>query len=53
LVAGAALAGIVWKFFDKVEGVLTDQTKFEIAVWLVGMDEVVLVFWTEKKVFLR
>jgi hypothetical protein len=38
LVAGAALAGIVWKFFDKVEGVLTDQTKFQIAVWLVGIE---------------
>ena len=36
LVAGAALAGIVWKFFERVEAVLTDQTKFEIAVWLVG-----------------
>jgi len=35
--AGAALAGIVWKFFERVEAVLTDQTKFEIAVWLVGM----------------
>jgi len=34
LVAGAALAGIVWKFFDKVEGVLTDRTKHEIARWL-------------------
>jgi hypothetical protein len=30
------LAGIVWKFFEKVEAVLTDKTKFEIAVWLVG-----------------
>jgi hypothetical protein len=37
LVAGGVLAGIVWKFFDKVEAVLTDQTKFEIAVWLVGV----------------
>jgi hypothetical protein len=37
LVAGATLAGIVWKFFDKIEGVLSDQTKFEIAVWLVGV----------------
>jgi hypothetical protein len=37
LVAGAALAGIVWKFFERVEGVLTDQTKFGIAVWLVGV----------------
>src|ERR1035437_9782640 len=37
MVAGAALAGIVWKFFERVEAVLTDQTKFEIAVWLVGV----------------
>src|ERR1700721_2657311 len=35
LVAGAALAGIVWKFFERVEAVLTDQTKLEIAVWLL------------------
>jgi hypothetical protein len=35
LVAGAALAGIVWKFFERVEAVLTDETKFEIAVWLL------------------
>lgn len=34
LVAGAALAGIVWKFFERVEAVLTDQTKHEIARWL-------------------
>jgi|SRR5580704_6428623 hypothetical protein len=37
LAAGTVLAGIVWKFFDRVEVVLTDQTKFEIAVWLVGV----------------
>ena len=37
LAAGAVLAGIVWKFFERVESVLTDQTKFEIAVWLVGV----------------
>src|SRR6266849_3926469 len=37
LVAGGVLAGIVWKFFERVEAVLTDQTKFEIAVWLVGV----------------
>src|SRR5579862_9116840 len=37
LVAGATLAGIVWKFFERVEAVLTDQTKFEIAVWLVDL----------------
>jgi hypothetical protein len=34
LVAGAALAGIVWKFFEKVEAVLTDSTRHEIARWL-------------------
>jgi hypothetical protein len=28
LAAGAALGGIVWKFFERVEAVLTDQTKF-------------------------
>ena len=38
LAAGAALAGIVWKFFERVEGVLSDQTKFEIAVWLLGVE---------------
>ena len=37
LAAGAVLAGIVWKFFERVEAVLTDQTKMEIAVWLVGV----------------
>lgn len=36
LAAGGVLAGIVWKFFERVEAVLTDQTKLEIAVWLVG-----------------
>jgi hypothetical protein len=36
IAAGGALAGIVWKFFERVETVLTDQTKFEFAVWLVG-----------------
>jgi hypothetical protein len=33
--AGGVLAGIVWKFFERVEAVLTDQTKLEIAVWLL------------------
>jgi hypothetical protein len=37
LAAGGVLAGIVWKAFERVEAVLTDQTKFEIAVWLVGV----------------
>jgi hypothetical protein len=32
--AGGVLAGIVWKFFRRVEGVLTDATKHEIARWL-------------------
>jgi hypothetical protein len=37
LAAGGVLAGIVWKFFERVEAVLTDQTKLEIAVWLLGV----------------
>lgn len=35
LAAGAVLAGIVWKFFEQVEAVLTNDTKLEIAVWLL------------------
>jgi hypothetical protein len=35
LAAGGVLAGIVWKFFERVEAVLTDNTKLEIAVWLL------------------
>jgi hypothetical protein len=34
LAAGGVLAGIVWKFFERVEAVLTDQTKSEIARWI-------------------
>jgi hypothetical protein len=34
LAAGGVLAGIVWKFFERVEAVLTDQAKKEIAHWL-------------------
>jgi hypothetical protein len=30
LVAGGVLAGIVWKFFERVESVLKDDTKLEI-----------------------
>jgi hypothetical protein len=37
LAAGGVLAGIVWKFFERVETVLTDDTKLEIAVWLLGV----------------
>src|SRR4051812_21390386 len=36
LAAGGVLAGVVWKFFERVEAVLTDHTKLEIAVWLLG-----------------
>jgi hypothetical protein len=36
LVAGGVLAGIVWKFFERVEAVLNENTKLEIAVWLLG-----------------
>ena len=37
LAAGGVLAGSVWKFFERVESVLEETTKFEIAVWLVGV----------------
>ena len=32
------LAGGVWKFFTFIEGLLTENSKFEIAVWLVGVN---------------
>lgn len=38
LAAGGVLAGIVWKSFERVEAVLNDTTKLEIAVWLVGVN---------------
>ena len=38
LTAGGVLAGLVWKCFERVEAVLTDTTKFEIAVWLVNIN---------------
>src|SRR5229473_3248256 len=37
LVAGGVLAGIVLKFFERVEAVLNEDTKLEIAVWLLGV----------------
>src|ERR1700677_1973595 len=37
LAAGGVLAGIVWKFFERVEAVLTENTKLEIALWLLGV----------------
>ena len=57
LAAGAALAGIVWKFFERVEAVLTDHTKLEIAVWLLDRKKLSPAFqnWPETfaKVFDR
>jgi hypothetical protein len=35
LAAGGVLAGIVWQFFEWVESVLNENTKLEIAVWLL------------------
>jgi len=37
LAAGGVLAGIVWKFFERVESVLKDDPKLEIAIWLLGV----------------
>src|ERR1017187_8123109 len=37
LAAGVVLFGVVWGFFKGVESVLNDDTKLEIAVWLVGV----------------
>src|SRR6266702_3028942 len=38
LAAGGVLAGVVWKFFERVESLLTENTKLEIAVWLIGVN---------------
>jgi hypothetical protein len=35
--AGAAIAGVIWKSFDRVDGVLKDETKRDISVWLCGV----------------
>jgi len=35
--AGVVLFGAVWAFFKGVESVLADDTKLEIAVWLLGV----------------
>jgi hypothetical protein len=37
LLAGVVLAGIVWKCFEKIEAVLSDDTKLGIAVWLLDL----------------
>ena len=48
LIAGAALAGIVWKFFERVESVLNEDTKLEIAMWLLGVKtEQTVEHWPE------
>ena len=36
--AGLALAGMVWKFSGVIESLLTEQSKFEIAVWMVSVE---------------
>jgi ligand-binding SRPBCC domain-containing protein len=36
--AGSVPAGIVWKFFERVEAVLNDETKLKIAMWLLGVE---------------
>lgn len=38
LAAGAVIFGVVSKFFEKVDNGLADTTKFEIALWLVGVN---------------
>src|SRR5437867_9613276 len=35
--AGGVLAGIVWKFFEQVEGLLRENTRLEIAGWLMDI----------------
>jgi hypothetical protein len=44
IAAGPVLGGIVWKFFERVEAVLTDDTKLEIGVWLLDRK---LMCWIE------
>jgi len=55
MVAGSVLAGIVWKFFERIEAILTEQTKLEIANWLRGVKTADHVPWPETfaKVFDR
>jgi hypothetical protein len=35
-VSAGVIAGIVWKGFDMAESILNDDTKLEIAIWLLG-----------------
>lgn len=36
--AGGALAGLVVKIFERVESLLTESSRFEISIWLVGLN---------------
>lgn len=36
LIVGLGVTGLVWKVFERVEGVLTEDTKLEIGLWLLG-----------------
>jgi hypothetical protein len=37
-VSGGVLAGVVWKLSERIESLLTDTTKLELAVWLRGVN---------------
>lgn len=37
LIAGSALAVIVWRLFEKIENLLNDATNHEISAWLLGL----------------
>src|SRR5712692_11213571 len=39
LVAGSALAGMVWVFSERVEAVLAEDTKLKVAVWLLDREK--------------
>ncbi len=53
LVAGGVLAGIVWKFFERVEAVLNEDTKLEIAVWLLDREPLSPTFQSWPDTFAR
>lgn len=55
MLAGVVFGGIVWKFFERVETLLPEQTKSEIAVWLIEPKASVKVPWPDTfgKVFDR
>jgi hypothetical protein len=38
LAAGGVLAGLIWKLFDRVDAVLNDDTKTEVALWLLHQE---------------